>query len=255
MIRSERVSKSGVVGERLKEAQHINKSLSALGNVVSSLVAKNNHIPYRDSKLTFFLKDSLGGDSKTLMFVNLSPAIQNANESMCSLNFAARVRNVELGPAKKNIDDNSVLRAKEDARKALESAKAKDKDMDDLQEKLRQSEEKYSRLEQLYNQLVERMLKRDREPSKPTVAQSTQTTTDQKLNNSISVPKKMLGLTTSSLNSSLPLDQNEPSWTEKVLNNRPASASKIRTLTSIVKKSTSVYVSPERPANENGKMM
>ncbi len=57
---SERIKLSNVVGERLKEAQHINKSLSALGNVVSGLVAKNSHVPYRDSKLTFYLKDCLG---------------------------------------------------------------------------------------------------------------------------------------------------------------------------------------------------
>jgi hypothetical protein len=57
---SERASKSNATGDRLKEAQNINKSLSALGNVISALGAKNSHIPYRDSKLTYLLKDSLG---------------------------------------------------------------------------------------------------------------------------------------------------------------------------------------------------
>jgi kinesin family protein C2/C3 len=66
---SERVGRSGATGDRLKEAQNINQSLSALGDVVAALIAKQKHVPFRNSKLTFFLQDSLGGDSKALMFV------------------------------------------------------------------------------------------------------------------------------------------------------------------------------------------
>ena len=94
---SERVAKSGVTKERLLEAQNINRSLSALGDVIQSLTAKNqSHIPYRNSKLTFLLADSLGGDSKTLMFVQVAPGSYNAPETICSLNFAIRVRSVKL---------------------------------------------------------------------------------------------------------------------------------------------------------------
>ncbi len=89
---------------RLVEAQHINKSLSALGNVISSLVGKNSHVPYRESKLTHLLKDSLGGDSKTLMFCNCNPL--NYWETLSSLQFASRVRAVELGPAKTHVEVN-----------------------------------------------------------------------------------------------------------------------------------------------------
>jgi kinesin family protein C2/C3 len=100
---SENTNKSGVTGQGMKEAQNINKSLSALGDVISSLVSKNGHIPYRNSKLTMMLKDSLGGDSKTLMIVQSSPAQCNVIETLSSLNFASRARNVELGKAKKNV--------------------------------------------------------------------------------------------------------------------------------------------------------
>jgi len=99
---SENTNKSGVTGQGMKEAQNINKSLSALGDVIQSLVAKNPHTPYRNSKLTMMLKDSLGGDSKTLMIVCSSPAQTNVTETLSSLNFASRARNVELGKAKRN---------------------------------------------------------------------------------------------------------------------------------------------------------
>jgi len=100
---SENTNKSGVTGQGMKEAQNINKSLSSLGDCISSLVAKSSHIPYRNSKLTMMLKDSLGGDSKTLMIVQCSPAQSNVTETLSSLNFASRARNVELGKAKKNV--------------------------------------------------------------------------------------------------------------------------------------------------------
>jgi len=100
---SENTNKSGVTGQGMKEAQNINKSLSALGDVIQSLVAKSSHTPYRNSKLTMMLKDSLGGDSKTLMIVCTSPAQSNVTETLSSLNFASRARNVELGKAKRNV--------------------------------------------------------------------------------------------------------------------------------------------------------
>ena len=72
---SERQAKTGAVGERLKEATKINLSLSALGNVISALVdGKSIHVPYRDSKLTRLLQDSLGGNSRTLMIACISPS-------------------------------------------------------------------------------------------------------------------------------------------------------------------------------------
>ena len=79
---SERVGRTGSTGDRLKEAQSINKSLSALGDVIQSLAQKTAHIPYRNSKLTHLLQDSLGGDSKTLMMVQVSPAAIDLGERL-----------------------------------------------------------------------------------------------------------------------------------------------------------------------------
>ncbi|RKP18003.1 hypothetical protein ROZALSC1DRAFT_30250, partial [Rozella allomycis CSF55] len=96
---SERQSKTGATGERLKEATRINLSLSALGNVISALVdGRSKHIPYRDSKLTRLLQDSLGGNSKTLMIATLSPASYNYDETLSTLRYASRAKNIKNKP-------------------------------------------------------------------------------------------------------------------------------------------------------------
>lgn len=100
---SERVKLSGVTGQRMEEAKSINSSLSALGDVISALGAKKGHIPYRNSKLTSMLQDSLGGNSKVMMFVNVSPCIEHSSETVFSLKFANRVKEVELGKVKANV--------------------------------------------------------------------------------------------------------------------------------------------------------
>ena len=100
---SENVNRSGATGGTLREAQNINKSLSALGDVVHALIeSKQNasvHVPYRNSKLTMFLKDSLSGNSKTVMILQVSPAQNDINESLNSLSFGQRVRTVQVGKA------------------------------------------------------------------------------------------------------------------------------------------------------------
>ncbi|KAM7274146.1 hypothetical protein ACFE04_028810 [Oxalis oulophora] len=110
---SERVDKSEVTGDRLKEAQHINKSLAALGDVIASLAQKGSHVPYRNSKLTQLLQDSLGGQAKTLMFVHISPEYEAVAETLSTLKFAERVATVELGAARVNKDSGDVKELKE----------------------------------------------------------------------------------------------------------------------------------------------
>jgi chromosome segregation ATPase len=97
---SERLSKTEAEGQRMVEACNINQSLSSLGKVLCALAAKQNHIPYRDSKLTHLLKDSLSGDAKTLMIVTVSPSPYDCSESISTLAFGSRVASIEKGRAK-----------------------------------------------------------------------------------------------------------------------------------------------------------
>lgn len=88
---SERLNHSGAEGERMKETQNINKSLACLGDVIEALGKGNAHVPYRNSKLTHLLQYSLGGNSKTLMFVMVSPLEAHLKETLTSLRFATKV--------------------------------------------------------------------------------------------------------------------------------------------------------------------
>ena len=98
---SERLSRSHAEGARLKETQAINKSLSALADVFTSLSSGSKHVPYRNSKLTYLLQPCLSGDGKTLMIVNVSGESSNVGETICSLRFAAQVNQCELGKPKR----------------------------------------------------------------------------------------------------------------------------------------------------------
>ena len=104
---SERISKSGAAGARKEEAIKINVSLLALSEVMSALGSSKGHVPYRRSKLTFLLQDSLSGSAKTVMLVNVSPSTCCREETLCSLNFAQRVARVELGRATQQVAGGS----------------------------------------------------------------------------------------------------------------------------------------------------
>ena len=99
----------------MKEGTKINKSLSALGTVIQRLSGgeASDHIPYRDNKLTHLMKDSIGGNSKTLMFVNISPADYNYQETKSSLYFGSKVKEIQ-NPVQKNIESEEIKKLKEE---------------------------------------------------------------------------------------------------------------------------------------------
>ena len=108
MAGSERAKRTGATGNTLKEGISINKGLLALGNVIAALTEDGkNHVPYRDSKLTRILQDSLGGNSRTSMIACVSPAEINFEETLNTLKYASRARNIKNAP-KVNRDPNSA---------------------------------------------------------------------------------------------------------------------------------------------------
>ncbi|GFP91293.1 kinesin-like calmodulin-binding protein [Phtheirospermum japonicum] len=143
---SERVKKSGSSGSQLKEAQSINKSLSALGDVIGALSSGNQHIPYRNHKLTMLMSDSLGGNAKTLMFVNISPAESNLDETYNSLTYASRVRSIVNDPSK-NVSSKEVVRLKRLVAYWKEQAgqRGDDEDLEEVQEERTPKEKSDSR--------------------------------------------------------------------------------------------------------------
>eukprot|EP00457_Paulinella_chromatophora_P000341 gb/GEZN01000341.1/.p1 GENE.gb/GEZN01000341.1/~~gb/GEZN01000341.1/.p1 ORF type:complete len:1523 (-),score=339.43 gb/GEZN01000341.1/:28-4596(-) len=151
---SERVKMSEAAGKQFEEATYINKSLSALGNVMLQLTSASSgrpHVPFRDSKLTYMLQDALQGNSKTLMFVNVSPAQFHALETLCSLQFAKRVRKVKLGASTASVENGSLMKYKQELdHQKLENAKMKKKleaERDRLREELREKDSALTKLE------------------------------------------------------------------------------------------------------------
>jgi len=118
---SERATKTGATGDRFKEGVKINLSLAALGNVINALVeGKSGHIPYRDSKLTRLLQDSLGGNTKTCMVANIGPADWNFDETMSTLRYANRAKNIQNKPKINEDPKDALIREYQDEMKRLE---------------------------------------------------------------------------------------------------------------------------------------
>ncbi|RXH77015.1 hypothetical protein DVH24_019903 [Malus domestica] len=129
---SERVDRSEATGDRLREAQHINKSLSALGDVIFALAQKSSHVPYRNSKLTQVLQSSLGGQAKTLMFVQLNPDVESFAQTISTLKFAERVSGVELGAARSNKEGRYVRELMEQVASFRDTIAKKDEEIERL---------------------------------------------------------------------------------------------------------------------------
>ncbi|CAK9197574.1 unnamed protein product [Sphagnum troendelagicum] len=123
---SERAKRTGADGLRFKEGIHINKGLLALGNVISALGddkkrKEGGHVPYRDSKLTRLLQDSLGGNSRTVMIACVSPADSNAEETLNTLKYANRARNIQNKPT---VNRDPMAAEMQHIRQQLEIAQA-----------------------------------------------------------------------------------------------------------------------------------
>ncbi|XP_053602669.1 kinesin-like protein KIF18A isoform X2 [Plodia interpunctella] len=126
---SERASATGCVGERFKEGANINRSLLSLGNCINKLADASAYIPYRDSKLTRLLKDSLGGNCKTVMIANVSPAHISYEDTYNTLKYAARANKIQLS-IKKNIVDGDMrlsqyVKINEELKKKVKELEAK----------------------------------------------------------------------------------------------------------------------------------
>ncbi|KAK6921172.1 Calponin homology domain, partial [Dillenia turbinata] len=129
---SERVDRSEATGDRLREAQHINKSLSALGDVIFALAQKSPHVPYRNSKLTQLLQSSLGGQAKTLMFVQINPDPSSYSETFSTLKFAERVSGVELGAARSSKEGKEFRELMDQVATLKDTIAKKDEEIEQL---------------------------------------------------------------------------------------------------------------------------
>ncbi|TNM94583.1 hypothetical protein fugu_017342 [Takifugu bimaculatus] len=145
---SERAAKTGAAGERLKEGSNINKSLSTLGLVISALAEqgagknKNKFVPYRDSVLTWLLKDSLGGNSRTAMVATISPAADNFDETLSTLRYADRAKSI-INHAVVNEDPNAriIRELREEVEKLREQlTEAESMKAPELKDQLEESE-------------------------------------------------------------------------------------------------------------------
>ncbi|MBA0803786.1 hypothetical protein Gohar_013957, partial [Gossypium harknessii] len=148
---SEKVEKTGAEGRVLEEAKTINKSLSALGNVINALTcgspAKANHIPYRDSKLTRMLQDALGGNSRTALLCCCSPSPSNASESLSTLRFGARAKHIKTSPLVKVSEEKC-------SKKNGDASGTRDESFEKILEKMseRLNDEDIKLLEELFIQ-------------------------------------------------------------------------------------------------------
>ncbi|CBZ25439.1 putative OSM3-like kinesin [Leishmania mexicana MHOM/GT/2001/U1103] len=176
---SERQGKTGASGDTLKEGCNINLSLSALGTVIDTIVKGGTHVPFRSSPLTMLLKDSLGGNSKTVMFANINPSERNMSETVSTLRFADRAKQIKNKPVV-NMDskDQKIAELTEIVKELREKlAKYETQGTAGLEEEVVQLQEKIGQLEvQLDNATKSREADLvDYEMSKATLAAERQT--------------------------------------------------------------------------------
>ena len=133
---SERVGKTNATGQTFDEVKKINLSLTALGSVIDALSQNRKYIPYKDSKLTRLLADSLGGNTKTVMFANISPASYNYDETLGTLRYASRAKLIKNAPVVNEDPKDALLRKYEEEIKALKEKLANGGNINDILEEV-----------------------------------------------------------------------------------------------------------------------
>ena len=162
---SERVGKTNATGQTFDEGKKINLSLTALGSVIDALSQNRKYVPYKDSKLTRLLADSLGGNTKTVMFANISPASYNYDETLGTLRYASRAKLIKNAPVVNEDPKDALLRKYEEEIKALKEKLANggninevleeveeesDDDSEELEEENKKIVRKYTRKKSVY---------------------------------------------------------------------------------------------------------
>ena len=133
---SERVGKTNATGQTFDEGKKINLSLTALGSVIDALSQNRKYVPYKDSKLTRLLADSLGGNTKTVMFANISPASYNYDETLGTLRYASRAKLIKNAPVVNEDPKDALLRKYEEEIKALKEKLANGGNINEILEEV-----------------------------------------------------------------------------------------------------------------------
>ncbi|KAJ8770952.1 hypothetical protein K2173_022176 [Erythroxylum novogranatense] len=166
---SERLLKTGATGQTLEEGRAINLSLSALGDVIAALRRKRGHVPYRNSKLTQILKDSLGDSSKVLMLVHISPSEEDTGETFCSLNFANRARAVETN---RELPEDINKQRQKQIREIAQDMRDAEEECQKVRQQTQEAEILLSKMKQLFSAAYELHGNREKTPRSPSANES-----------------------------------------------------------------------------------
>ena len=158
---SERVGKTNATGQTFDEGKKINLSLTALGSVIDALSQNRKYVPYKDSKLTRLLADSLGGNTKTVMFANISPASYNYDETLGTLRYASRAKLIKNAPVVNEDPKDALLRKYEEEIKALKEKLANGGNINDILEEVsEESDDDDEVVEEENKEIVKKFMKK-----------------------------------------------------------------------------------------------
>ena len=157
---SERVGKTNATGQTFDEGKKINLSLTALGSVIDALSQNRKYVPYKDSKLTRLLADSLGGNTKTVMFANISPASYNYDETLGTLRYASRAKLIKNAPVVNEDPKDALLRKYEEEIKALKEKLANGGNIDEILEEVSEESDDDNEVEEENKEIVKKFIKK-----------------------------------------------------------------------------------------------